>query len=240
MKTAFLMVTYNKNRKWDWTRLCVTSLRECFDEPLIVVDHNYNAEEALFLRNKATLIKGNRPWEDTINHGTGLDQGIEWCKENNIDVVVLIEPDCTIHGRNDYNNLISAIEEGNWMASTFRYPYGALHPCISAWKVSEIKHSFQCCPKQEDCYHPKYNEVINVKSLVKTICSKNLPEFYFLYWWDTGIKNWFECAINNKSKFVSNSDTVHYWGGHKRNPESFMKTWAGPYLTSIKVPKSFL
>lgn len=221
LKPCVAFVTYNEYGLYDWTQICVKSFREVFKEsyPLICVDHNRNPEEQRFLKDHGVAVVPN-PNKD-ISHGKGLDVAAEYAKEAGHDVMVVVEPDCVFSGDQWMTDLLKAVDEGYSMAGTFRWQYGPIHPCGSAWRLDQIPSSFKSVKKHDDVYHPKYKQLMNLvelnSSVMRTNYNTHLIHFFF-HWWDVGIRNWFLLACDGKDKLVSGAGFRHWWGSHKRTP----------------------
>lgn len=130
------MVVYNVCKDWEWTQISVASFRRHFpDHTLVVVDHNDNPAERAYLLGQGAVVLSSGP---STTHGAGMNRAAYWCAQNGYDVIVHIEPDCLISGREWYDRLLEPLEAGQWMAAPNRMPFGALHPCPSAWVINKV------------------------------------------------------------------------------------------------------
>lgn len=225
MKSMAVMVVYSVDRRWDWTRLSVSSFREHFpDQPLLVVDHNNNATEREFLLSSGALLLNN---SGPNTHGGGLDLACSWCIENNYPVMVHFEPDCFITSCHWYDNLIKAIDDGNEMAAVARVPFGPLHPCPSAWLCETIRYTFDTISCVEDALTEDYSKLIPPLKMQKWLNSpEGRKEDWVNFWgklWDTGLKNWYEAALRGKAAQVNGNGIRHYWYGRRRGPENHLE-----------------
>jgi hypothetical protein len=221
MKTAFMTITHTKPaiRHWEWTRLSAPQFRRHFPDAIwVVVDRNHIPAERLFLeRHNAILLNDPK----AQNHGTGMDVGLEWCKQNGIDAMIHWEPDCIISGTDWATNLTQSLERGASMAGTFKWIFGPIHPCPSIWRVDQVNYTFDYYKKGQDFTHPMYDEVFDTVALCKWMFEHKYTQgtfHYFLYGWDVGIKNWFDMAIQGKTEHVSGNGIDHFWDGHTTKP----------------------
>jgi len=195
--------------------------------PLFVVDHNRNQEELRFLKNQNIIVLQNK---GNLTHGDGLDIAVKHAKHEGYDAIVFIEPDCVFSGTQWQEHLIKSLESGKSMASVFRWSYGPLHPCGSAWMLNDIPGSFIHCKKLEsEVFHSRYLELMNLYNL----CSDMVKQYYsnelfsfFLYNWDVGIRNWFHLATVDKTQLVKADGFCHFWGSHARPPNVLMNSEA--------------
>jgi hypothetical protein len=136
-----------------------------------------------------------------------------------------MEPDCLIKGTRWHEELVHAVEEEKyWMAGLFKRSHGPVHPCPSIWLVNKLKFSFESVPKNNDVFHPRFTEVFSIKKLAQNLAKENHSEDinrFCFFMWDTGFKNWFDMAVQNKAKHISmtNQDFVHFWHGSERQPK---------------------
>lgn len=220
MKSIAVMVVYSDVNRWDWTKISITSFREHFpDDPLLVVDHNHFAPERAFLASWGAIVLDNH---GPTTHGGGLDAARLWCLENGYEVMVHFEPDCEVYGRRWYANLVGAIEFGYWMSGSQKMPFGPIHPCPSAWLLDKFDHTFQACLRGRDVMHDRYSEFVPFPDQLDWI-DQHPPTWgwqrFWTYWWDTGMKNWFDAAVQDKAALVSCEDIRHFWYGRQRGPE---------------------
>lgn len=224
MKTCTAFVTYNKHGNYDWTKICVRSYRMFMDDvPLFVVDHNNNLRERMFLdENKVEIIENtHRPH----THGDGLDVAADYAKRKGFDSIVFIEPDCVFSVTGWYKNITKALDSGCSMAATYKHNFGPMHPCGSGWIIEEIPTSFKIANKTESETSSKtFQKEMKLKVLCEYMMkSISTEEFhFFLYQWDVGGKNWFMLEEQNKTKKVDPDGFKHFWGSHRRTPESVM------------------
>lgn len=143
-----------------------------------------------------------------LNHGSCINLAVNYCVENKIKKIVLIEPDCVVIGKSWLYNLLKVLDEGFWMSSgTFKLynkqKSKILHPCPSAWVVEHAsKVSFEPVRIQEDASDDFFYKCPNKKSL---------------FFWDTGLKASYEFAKLGRAKFVETNDFKHYWGKSSRS-----------------------
>src|SRR4030095_11562616 len=93
------------------------------------------AEERQWLQQQSWLIVidnpliGGVPEGPPFSHGSALDHARSWCVTNNIDTMVIFEPDCVVRGRAWFEDLVNAVAGGAWMAGILKTPFGPLKPC---------------------------------------------------------------------------------------------------------------
>ncbi len=145
-----------------------------------------------------------------FHHGEAMNYAMAWTAKAGYTIMVHIEPDTIISGRIWYDNLVNAINDGNWMSGGIIARHGEIFSCPTAWNVSEFqkhKMSFLVCDKTpEDLNHPKFLSVFNMDK----------AEGWSRVGWDTSFKAWFTCAINDKAKVVALPDFQHLWSGSQK------------------------
>ena len=207
---------------------CIESIRKFIPNPnILVIDNNPSMSDSRI--RKKSFQKGKhqgrfpdiryceaeRDWlkpqldlkyfrtDRCCTHGEAINVAVEWCYENHVHTMVHIEPDCSITGSGWLSNLLNAIDQGAWMAGSRRKPSGELHPTPSAWLVDQaINLDFRHVPREE---------VVDEKlfDISKTGHWRKL-------WWDTGLKAWYECAKQHKTKQVLAPGIAHLAGrSHK-------------------------
>lgn len=219
MRAAVVMVTFNERRKWDWAKQAVTSFRKHLsDVTLVVVDHNHISDEQDFLEsNGAIVLQGS----GSQYHGDGLDLAADWCRANLYHIMVHIEPDCIITGNQWLYDLVNPIENGYWMAGAFQLPWGTIHICMTSWLIQKIPGSFSYSPIIMD---REFRRLVNADFLNELNSLDCNQQERWMMWdknvWDTGLKNWFDCACYNKSKLVNVNDINHLWNSRYDTPTS--------------------
>lgn len=207
-----MMVLFSIDQKPHWSLLSLPCWRHHFPtETLVVVDHNQNPDERPLAEKHGAVVLPKSTVE--ISHGDGIDTAAAWCRANRYDVLVHIEPDCLMWGRDWYDKLVEPIgEESKWMTGLNRTHGGVIHPCPSAWYLPKVVHSFRCVAKGKEVSHPEYPRIVDVPGLERSRFAN-----FVLNWWDTGIKNYYEAAKQGRALYVGPaSDFQHYWEGHRR------------------------
>src|SRR5262245_21314623 len=226
MRAVPALVSYHSVH---WIRGAVESYAEQFPEDhLLVVANNPRRGERgwrpdcererrwLAAHPFVELIDGppvpSGPWSNRI-HGAGVDVALEWCRARGADVLVHLEPDCLVTGRQWRDNLLGALAEGAWMAGSFRQPHGPTHPTPSAWLVSEVQASFRARQwRGGDEGHPRFRELVDLEVLWASYAPLGLLPRWGKYW-DTGEKAWFEVAVRDRAALVETPGFRHYWFG---------------------------
>lgn len=146
----------------------------------------YCQGEVDWFKERAVVIKPPH-W---MHHGTAIDFAVKWMTRNNIRRFVHIEPDCSISGREWYDNLFA--QEANLVTTNIKNS-NILTP--SLWKVQTVKDlSFE--------YKPYRNEIWDENC---PFCSKAVKWGY----WDTGFKLCVELLKNHKVNLVKSPDFTH-------------------------------
>ena len=150
-------------------------------------------------------------------HGDGMDLALAWCRSRGADVMLHFEPDCLVTGRAWRENLVTAIEQGAWMAGSYRKPWGPIHPTPSAWLVREVRTSFaiQSRPRPETL--PGLSELVNLELLRAVAEAEDCWEDWAKDNWDAADKAWFQAAIHDRAALVEAPGFRHFWLGSSVN-----------------------
>jgi len=170
-------------------------------------------------------------------HGEALDHAVRWLKNNKIDVMVILEPDCFIAGRKWMKQLLEPIAQGYWMSHGTKTPTNRSYPCGSAWLVDKIQCSMDPFIWKDKISCEEVYKIVNYPQHIRDIhkdpmyYSKPSPkvELFNAYGWDTSQRCWFEMAIQGKAKYVGGEEPLptsvnpvgrlidlhHHWGGSK-------------------------
>lgn len=215
---CFVAVTYNEYNDFNWSQICVSSFREIFPhQDLVFVDHNENPQEIEFLIKKDVKVIKGHPKK---THGFGLDVAADYCRENNHKIMIAIEPDCIFTEKTWAKNLIKSIKSGNKMASTFKYNYGLLHPCGSAWSVKDIPASFDVQSNAKEVGDKEFRQIMNYELLFESMVEQKYSNdllWFFTHLWDTGMKNSYIHQKNKSAELVDKTGFIHFWGSHKKS-----------------------
>ena len=220
MKIGFLTVIANVIKSYDWARIAFPLFREHFPKSfLVAVDHNKGIDKNKILDLANVILYS--PADDDQGHGRGLQTGCEWLREHEFDVMVHIEQDCVYSGHQWYDNLVKAIDDGAWVSGVNTTPWGMRHIAGSAWRLDHVLYSFKICHKRNDVFDPEHERLIDERQIGATLTKNRAPlcnwRFHF-YQWDSGMKNWFHCARENKAAIVPAPDFFHVWGSWRRLP----------------------
>lgn len=217
MPTMRTMPTVVAYKTFAWIESCIRGFREHVpDLPLLVVDNNPLPDqpawdpgvdmERAWLEGQPDLhlTRPLHPCPDPdsppASHGHALDHATQWCREHDIDIMVLFEPDCIITGRAWIDALIAAIEDGAWMAGPLGTGFGPIKPCPSAWRVDEIAGTFAPVPVPHD--HPRYAELVDASMMRRSVGEELWHEFWCERW-DTGFGNWFHAALAGRTRHLT-------------------------------------
>jgi hypothetical protein len=220
---------------YGWTQQCILCFQKWLPElKILVVDNNpthprqmtdwnwcdagekwnyffpYCLAERDWLeqQDNVILLKPNRKGDQQIRHGEAIDFAVGWCKENNIDIVLCMEPDTSFKNIDWFYDLLDPIlHQGKWIAAYKMSPKlgreisHAVSPCPIMVKVDEIKWSFD---------HAKINR-----------------QYYDFAQWV-----WHKCKESDKSQIVHRSKGFkHHWSGSYNNFIS--KKRHCPYVTFL-------
>src|SRR5438477_11583602 len=176
-----------------WIKVAMNSYRRFFSDTLVVVDNNPQPGE----REWNTFCDAEQQWlrsqshihtitnQGSRTHGGGLDAAVAWCRQNDVEIMVHIEPDCLISGPQWRRNLVNAVEQGAWMAGAVRKRYGPTHVTPSAWLVDELNSSFEAQPRGADRNHPRFDDLVDWQRLL-SIANAEGSSAWFETMWDTG------------------------------------------------------
>lgn len=232
IKGVKFVVTLVSYFSYGQTQICINSLRKyCPDCFLLIVDNNpstkdsperkrsyFNSYDSHPIGNKLSishLCDLEKQWIRSLDHahvietpyrmdhGLAIDLAMQWCRSHLVEFMVHIEPDCTIYGPHWLNSLLNTMQFGIWMASGCIVESGALHPTPSIWSVRNThKLSFKVVKKDNDLLSPEYAKICNYQRITYD---------YHKYYWDTGMKSWYECAKLNKAKYIHVNGLHHTW-----------------------------
>jgi hypothetical protein len=164
---------------YGWTQRCVMCFQKWFPElKILVVDNNptsikqmehwnwkYNAKEKwkhffpyclaerdwLEQQDNVILLKPDikKKQLQQIRHGQAIDFAVNWCKENNIDIMLCMEPDSNFTDTLWFYDFLNPIlHDDKWVAAFSLPPRPgkemshAVSPCPIMVKINEIKWSF--------------------------------------------------------------------------------------------------
>lgn len=218
----FCVVAY---KTLSWMELMLGSFKTFFPlSKLIVVDNNILSEDPSFSDTKflRTVPDINLLYPDTsseASHGAGIDLAVKWCRKNNIEFLVLLEPDCLILGCKWFNELCLNMDSFTSMVGSHKKKYGPIHPTPSLWRVSSIEGSFRDTPRGSDMTHPNFREVFDYEKLINfcnTSYASDITE-WFKTMWDTAQQPWFYAAIKKQARLAPRTDDfIHFWQGSQR------------------------
>jgi hypothetical protein len=160
-------------------------------------DQEWMAKESDWLKKQPiiyieSLQRINNEWPVRgEQHGLCIDLTVEWCKKNNVDIMLHIEPDCLITGDKWYYDVLEIINKGAWVVATGGHPTNVLGEFVftkidtagSMWVISKFKKSF--------------------------VARKSPIEGYN---WDTAQGNYFEAAVNGKAFFLDKLHEFKHYG----------------------------
>jgi hypothetical protein len=213
-----------------WIRVAVESYLEHFPaDRLLIVNNNprrgeagwypYCDEELEWLATHPRVflvdnprLPGNSFPGGRLEHGSGIDVALDWCREHGARVLVHMEPDCLISGRQWRENLLRPLAQGAWMAGSFRQSHGAIHPTPSAWLVVEVRASFRSGSWAREKCDPGFAALVNLAALE----DDPSPEACWMRqvgYWDTGHRAWFQAASQGRATLVETPGFRHYWRG---------------------------
>jgi hypothetical protein len=219
----------------NWILEAVDSFRRFFpSKPILFIDNNPPLPECVdekrYIRSvtSSQVIRGlqyNRTQPSSYcDHGLMMDLARDFCESQNIDVMLHIEPDTFTTGYRWYYSMLKAIEDGAWMCGTNRLPFGPIHPTPSMWRLDRKFRSFSHCPKGDD------KNLANYKILIDETKHPAQADAIYRDHWDTGLANWFDCAVAGKDALVDAQDLIHFGGGKKASRRSVEQRYAHAHL----------
>jgi GT2 family glycosyltransferase len=178
------------------------SFANCLDsKDKILRSHNLCELERKWFSSKSNIIVLKT--EKRLDHGRAINLAAKWCWDNDIPIMIHLEPDCVITGKIWIENLLNALDNNYWMASGHQYPDGSLHITPSAWLIKKsFQLNFDWAMKNKDLEDPIY----------PVVCDVSKTEGWHRIGWDVGFKAWFEIAKLNKAKHIDAPDFIHFWG----------------------------
>jgi hypothetical protein len=222
--TAFLVAFHSPY----WVRVAVESYLEQFPgDRLLVVDNNprrgepgwypYCEEERAWLVAHPGVILIDNPRQHTLpdgrlEHGYGMDVALDWARAHGAGILIHLEPDCLITGKQWRENLLRAVNEGAWMAGGLRQSHGPIHPTPSAWRVAEVRTSFRTGSWAEEQRHPRFTELVQLARL-EADPTREGRWIRDARQWDTGHRAWFAAAVHDRAALVEVPGFRHYWYG---------------------------
>lgn len=195
-----------------WLRVAIRSFWNHFpDQPILVVDNNpppgdtlfeeVFTEETTWLQSlpNLTVLRHSGP----RSHGAALDFAMQYCREHSYKKMLTFEPDCLIRNRAWLEEMLEAMESQQaWLVGRYKRHHNPIHPCPTLWEVSKRWYSFDLCGVLEDSRHPQYYELVRHAE----------AEAWERRDWDTGFKNWFIAATNDKAVCLEPSEGFkHFW-----------------------------
>lgn len=99
-------------------------------------------------QDNVILLKPERKKDQQIRHGEAIDLAVNWCKENNVDIMLCVEPDNSFTDISWFYDFLNPIlHDDKWFVAyeLHNKPDKLSHavgPCPIMVKVDEIKWSF--------------------------------------------------------------------------------------------------
>ena len=175
--------------------------------------HEDHEAERLWIQSQPGVIVVQNPGPSRT-HGAAMDVAAEWCRRQQVEFLLHLEPDCLISGVRWYENLCRGIDSGAWMAGSHRKEYGPIHPTPSLWRVGEIRSSFDYANRLPDEEHPRFLELFRRDWLLNAITEAQQDTAFWRTTWDTGQRAWFDCAVADKAFHAESTDDFeHFWFG---------------------------
>jgi hypothetical protein len=220
-----------------WMQQCVKCFQEWFPElNILVIDNNPTAYNQInnfgfpwnpsrspqskwkclfkhtlaerdWLRDQGNVILLNKPTNDQLSHAESLHMAHRWCRDNQVEIILILDADCCFNGVEwFYNLLLPLVADDLWMTiqrkvilsidgTSYDKFYGLDVPYMQ--KVREIKWSFDTGIRGNNHY-------------------------------DTMAWAYKQCEIEGKVKTVDKAEFVHYGGGtykriiHNQRNSSFV------------------
>ena len=219
---------------YGWTKNCVKLLNSYLEEiDILVVDNNpsimdsreraksfidsRNSHYKPVENNVIVKCEYERKWlsnvgnlvsiqtEKRSTHGTSLNLAMKYAWNQGYRYMVHLEPDCIFTGDKWFLALKKTIDN-NWMAGSCIFPTGHIHPTPTIWDVKNT-HSLNF----EPCIFHKDLLEIDYELLYKKVKNYNDHQEANMVWFDTGVKAWLDCRIQNKAVVCNAPDFEHLW-----------------------------
>lgn len=138
-----------------------------------------------------------------------MDTAVNHLKDD-YDAVIFIEPDCWFTSDVWHKNIIESLESGKSMACIKKYSHGPHHPCGSGWIIKDIPGSFEYVEIDiKEVLEDKFPSLIDIQELF--VYMIRYQHYFHVNNWDTGLRNWFLLALENKVELVKDEGIQHYW-----------------------------
>lgn len=216
-----VFIAWNTRR---WMPVGLGSFRRHFPSwQVLVIDNNpvkgesrWNEEheaERRWLHSQPGVTVVSNPGPSRT-HGAAIDVAVEWCRNQQVEFLLHLEPDCLISGTQWYEKLCRGIDAGAWMAGSHRKEYGPIHVTPSLWRVASICTSFDYANRLPDEKHARFSELFNRDWLLNAVTTAKQDTEFWRTTWDTGQHVWFDCAVQDKAFLAAATDDFeHLWFG---------------------------
>src|SRR5215831_15714019 len=125
-----------------WPKVMLRSLRQHFDNTLILVNHLSDDGLPPEYFDDRTIVLNNPRGLNFGGHGGGIDAAVDFLRKRGERWFIHIEPDCFISSKTWAEDLFKAAVDGAIMAGPTRLPFGPIHPCPSIWDLERLAGSF--------------------------------------------------------------------------------------------------
>ena len=203
---------------YGWTQQCIRCFQKWFPElKIIVIDNNPTSldqienwnwkgnpnkkwkclfkfclaeRDWLKKQSNVILLQPDRADNKQFSHGMCVDFAYNWCKKNNIDIMLCVEPDNAFNGVEwFYQSLEPLLDDKCWITAR-KFNHGRFanstkvaQPCPIMVKVDKIKWSFD-----QIILHQEY--------------------------YDFAQMIWHKCREKGNAQYVEDTRKFwHYWGG---------------------------
>lgn len=240
-----------------WMQQCVNYFRKWFPElKILVIDNNPDSRdqikdwnftenpnpkwmayfdfclaesEWLSQQDDVILLKVDREDNRQITHGQTLDLALEWCKENNIPIMLCVEPDVEIKGTQWFYNLLKPIEEGKWASVRKFRKFQKSYPDLACPSMISNKNCYPrlACPSmfRVDKIKWSFTHVIVSATKVITCPTGAWPDYITpeeryadFDWYDTCNWVYHKCNEQDKAEMAETDvDFGHYFSGSYKN-----------------------
>jgi hypothetical protein len=199
-----------------WPKILLRSLRKYFQHDLIVIVNHLNGPiPSQYYDDKCVVLQ----CKTSRSHGHGVDTAVEYLRSIGTKYMVLVEPDCVVTGVDWVNGMISIVESGALMGGPFVLPFGPIHPCPSVWDLEWVPFTFNVTPRSGPVDYKIFSQAGMVKWLVECFPDDEQSIWWWINYWDCGIRNWYEAAKEGRAIVSNGSRFKHFGAGRLYSPD---------------------
>ena len=192
-------------KHWNWGTRAGKKWNNFFPFCLAERDWLEKQDNVILIKPDRSLLPANQQ----IRHGKAIDLALSWCKDNEFDIMLCIEPDNFFDKVEWFDALLEPLLEDYWITARNFAGGGlkkAVHPCPLMIKTSKIEFSFNDVKKDRQYYDfaqwvwQKHNEIGRAK-----LVEIEIPVRHKKAW--KGFRHFWSGSYNN---FISNERNCPY------------------------------